>query len=439
MPEWPGHTPTPSNLQTAPELEPNPSGLKTAPAPPAPTPVRQRSSSRAWVWLAILAILGAGVWYYQSKDTLAGTAAKEAPAAAKKRDPGAVPVVAASARRGDIGVYITGLGSVTPIYTVTLKSRVDGQLMKIHYNEGDLVHENDLLLEIDPRPFEVQLEAAEGQMVRDQAGLENARVDLARYETLVKQNAIPEQQLATQRALVTQDEGIVKSDQAQIDTAKLSLTYCHIGAPITGRVGLRLVDPGNIVHAADTNGLLVITQVDPISVIFTVAEDDLPVVLRKIAAGEHLRADAWDRDDSNRIGSGRLATVDNQIDPTTGSLRLRALFENKNNLLFPNQFVNVRLLVQQKSGVTLAPSAVIQRGADSTYVYVVKDDRTVTIRQVGLGTTDGSETEFTSGVAPGDMLVMTGVDKLQEGTRVAVEMLGQHGGAGPAGSRGGGK
>ena len=420
MPEWSGHTSTPSNL-------------KTAPAPPAAPPVRQRRSSRGWWWLAILATAGAGAWYYQSQGAPAGAAVKEPPVAGKKRDSGVVPVVAARSHRGDIGVYITGLGSVTPIYTVTIRSRVDGQLMKIHYNEGDLVHEGDLLLEIDPRPFEVQLEAAEGQMVRDRASLENARVDLARYETLVKQNAIPEQQLATQKALVVQDEGIVKSDQAQINTAKLNLAYCRIATPITGRVGLRLVDPGNIVHASDSNGLVVITQVDPISVIFTVAEDELPVVLRKIGAGDHLPVDVWDRDNTDHIGAGRLATVDNQIDPTTGSLRLRALFDNRNNLMFPNQFVNVRLLVQQKSGVTLAPSAVIQRGVDSTYVYVVKDDRTVTIRQVVVGTTDGSETEITSGIAAGDVLVMIGVDKLQEGTRVTVEMMGEHPAGGPVG------
>jgi multidrug efflux system membrane fusion protein len=221
---------------------------------------------------------------------------------------------------------------------------------------------------------------------------------------------------------VTQQQGIVKSDQAQIDSAKLSLVYCKITAPISGRVGLRLVDPGNIVHAADTNGLLVITQVDPISVIFTLAEDDLPVVLRKLAAGQHLRADVWDRDDQIRIGSGELSTVDNQIDPTTGSLRLRANFDNKNNLLFPNQFVNVRLLVQQKAGVTLVPNAVIQRSSTSTYVFLVKADKSITVRQVAVGTAEGNETEVTSGVAPGDVLVMTGVDKLEEGSKVAVEM-----------------
>jgi multidrug efflux system membrane fusion protein len=433
MPERSGHGQIPAKVETAPEVEPNPFGLEQ-PAPAAKPPQR-RSSSRAWVWLLVLAVACAAGWYYWSKNTASAGPGSTAAAKGGKRGAFAVPVVAAKARRGDIGVYITGLGSVTPIYTVTIKSRVDGQLMKLHYNEGDLVHEGDLLLEIDPRPSQVQLEQAEGQMIRDQANLANARVDMDRYRKLVAQNAVPEQQLATQRALVTQDEGIVKSDQAQIDNAKLNLVYCNITAPITGRVGLRLVDPGNIVHAADTNGLLVITQIDPISVIFTVAEDDLPVVLRKVAAREYLRADAWDRDDQNKIGSGRLATVDNQIDPTTGSLRLRAVFENKNSLLFPNQFVNVRLLVQQKSAVTLVPNAVIQRSTNSTYVYLVKPDQTVTVRQTVLGTSEGNETEVTSGIAPGDVLVMTGVDKLQEGTKVAVEMADEQAGAAAGGKK----
>jgi multidrug efflux system membrane fusion protein len=331
-------------------------------------------------------------------------------------------VVAAKARKGDVGVYITGLGSVTPIYTVTVKSRVDGQLMKVHYHEGDMVHEGDLLVEIDPRPFQVQLEQAEGQLTRDQAMLDNARVDLDRYQKLLAQNAVPEQQLATQKATVAQMEGVVKTDQGQINSAKLNLTYCSIRAPFTGRAGLRLVDPGNIVHATDTNGLVVITQVQPISVIFTVAEDDLPVVLRKLAAGQHLRADAYDRANTARIGTGTLATVDNQIDPTTGSLRLRANFDNSANRFFPNQFVNVRLLVEEKRGVTLVPSAVIQRTTRTTYAYVVKDDRTVTVRQITEGVTDGANTEITSGIAPGDVVVMTGVDKLTEGTRVTVQL-----------------
>ncbi len=426
--------------QTAPELEPNPSGLqKDAPVAPAAKPPGKHSSWRA-AWLIVVGLLGAGGWYLWSNGKLAAlTAATASPPKAPKKGPGAIPVVAARAHRGDLGVYITGLGSVTPIYTVTIKSRVDGQLMKIHYNEGDMVHGGDLLAEIDPRPYAATLEQAEGAMVRDQANLANARVDLARYTTLLAQNAIPEQQLATQKAIVSQDEGIVKNDQGQIDAAKVNLVYCNITAPITGRVGLRLVDPGNIVHAADPGGLVVITQIDPISVIFTLAEDDLPVVLRKLAAGEHLRAEVWDRDNQAQIASGELATVDNQIDPTTGSLRLRANFDNKNGLLFPNQFVNVRLLVQQKSGVTLVPNAVIQRSSVATYVYVVKPDDTVAVHQVTLGTTEGSETEITSGVKPGDVLVMTGVDKLQEGTKVTVEMTGDEAGGRRDGAKPGGR
>ena len=419
--------------QTSPELEPRPTALKHAPAAPAPAVSGQsHKARRTRVWLLVLALLCGGGWYYWSKSAPASTAAPAVSGADQRKGFGSVPVIAAKARRGNIGVYITGLGSVTPIYTVTLKSRVDGQLMQVHYKEGDMVHQGDLLLEIDPRPYEVQLEQAEGQMARDKANLENARVDLARYTTLVAQDAVPEQQLATQKALVAQGEGIVKADQSQIDSAKLNLTYSKISAPITGRVGLRLVDPGNIVHATDANGLLVITQIDPISVIFTVAEDDLPVVLRKFAAGEHLHAEAYDRDNRARIGSGTLETVDNQIDPTTGSLRLRANFDNKNSLLFPNQFVNIRLLVEQKAGVTLVPNAVIQRSR-TAYVYLVKEDKTVTVREVAVGTSEGNETQITSGVEPGDILVMTGVDKLQEGTRVTLEMANDQ----PAGRSGG--
>jgi len=387
------------------------------------------------LWLPILALLGVGGWYLWSKGAPAATPPNSAGSKGGKKGAGAIPVVAAKARRGNIGIYITGLGSVMPIYTDIVKSRVDGELMSVHYHEGDMVQQGDLLVEIDPRPYEVQLEQAEGQMARDQANLENAKVDLDRYQKLLAQNAIPEQQLATQRALVRQDEGIVKSDQGQIDSARLNLTYSKITARITGRVGLRLVDPGNIVHANDTNGLLVITQIDPISVIFTVAEDDLPVVLRKLAAGQHLHADALGRDNQTQIGAGTLSTVDNQIDPTTGSLRLRAVFDNKNNLLFPNQFVNVRLLVEEETGVTLVNSAVIQR-SNTTYVYLVNPDNTVSVRQIATGTTEGNDTQITSGVNPGDVLVMTGVDKLQEGTKVTVQMDDQSGGAGRAGGTG---
>jgi multidrug efflux system membrane fusion protein len=404
-------------------------------APAAAPPTKRRTSGMRWLWLPVLAVLGAGAWYLWPKAGAATAGATGVSSkGGKKGGSGAVPVVAIKARKGDIGVYITGLGSVVPINTVTVKSRVDGQLMKVHYHEGDLVKEGDLLVEIDARPYQVQLEQAEGQLARDQATLDNARVDLERYQNLLAQNAVPEQQVATQKATVAQAGGVVKTDQGQIDSAKLNLVYCSIRAPITGRVGLRLVDAGNIVHAADANGLVVITQIQPISVIFTVAEDDLPVVLRKLAAGEHLRAEVYDRANTSKIGNGTLVTVDNQIDPTTGSLRLRADFDNSANQLFPNQFVNVRLLVEEKRGATLISRAVIQRTTSTTYVYVVKTDRTVTVRPITEGVTEGDSTEVASGVAPGDVLVMTGVDKLQEGTQVSVQMTGEE-----AAGRSGGK
>jgi multidrug efflux system membrane fusion protein len=406
---------------------------------PAASPVtqspKQRPSGRRWLWLPVLVVLGVGAWYLWPKAGAMLTPTPPADAkGGKKGGAAVVPVVAAKAWKGDIGVYITAISSVTPIYTVTIKSRVDGQLMSVHFKEGDLVHAGDLLVEIDPRPYQATLDQAEGQLVRDQAILANANVDLDRYTKLLAQNAIPEQQLATQKAIVAQYEGVVKTDQAMIESAKVNLEYCHITAPITGRIGLRLVDPGNIVHASDNNGLLVITQIQPISVIFTVAEDELPSVLRKLAAGEHLRADAYDRGDDARIATGTLATVDNQIDPTTGTLRLRANFDNSDNQLFPNQFVNIHLLLEEKHGVTLAPTAVIQRTTNSNYVYLVKDDNTVTVRQIAKGVEEGENTEVTSGVSPGDTLVMTGVDKLTEGTRVSVQLAG-----GQAGSKSGGK
>jgi multidrug efflux system membrane fusion protein len=333
-------------------------------------------------------------------------------------------VVAARARKSDIGVYLPCLGAVTPIYTVIVKSRVDGQLMQVNYKEGDLVHQGDPLAEIDTRPYQVQLTQAEGQLIKDQALLDNARIDLARYQTLLTQNAVPEQQLATQKALVAQYEGAIKTDQGQVDSAQLNLVYCHITAPIAGRVGLRLVDPGNIVHASDTNGLLVITQIQPMSVIFTIAEDHVAEILERMRAGQRLRVDAYDRDKQTKLAQGWLTNIDNQIDQTTGTLKLRATFNNNDYALFPNQFVNARLLVEEKHGVTVVPTAVIQRNAQTTYVYFVKPDSTVTVRPVTLGTTEGEEAEISSGLSPGDVVVMTGVDKLQEGSKVSAQVEG---------------
>jgi multidrug efflux system membrane fusion protein len=294
--------------------------------------------------------------------------------------------------------------------------------MNIRYREGETVHKGDLLAEIDDGPYQAALTQAEGQLIKDQAALENARIDLARYQQLVPQKAIPEQQLATQQATVHQDEGVVKLDEGQIEGAKVNLAYCKITAPLTGRIGLRLVDLGNIVHAADTNGLVVITQMDPISAIFTISEDQLQVVLKKMAAGQTLEVDAYDRDAKTKLAQGSLTTLDNQIDPTTGTLKLRATFENAKGTLFPNQFVNARLLVQEKQGVTLAPTAAVQRNSQATYVYVVKADSTVTVRPITIGATESDDSEVTSGLMPGEVVVMTGVDKLQEGSKVNAQI-----------------
>jgi membrane fusion protein, multidrug efflux system len=404
-----------------------PSVIEDVPSPPRDIPPRTpRASRRGWLWILAVVAVGVGLYFLWPKSSgeKAGTAPSST-AAGRPRGLGVIPVVAAKATKGAIGVYLTGLGAVTPIYTVTVRSRVDGQLMKVLYREGDIVHQGDLLVQIDPRPYEVQLTQAEGQLLKDQAALNNARIDLERYQTLLTHNAVPEQQLATQKATVLQDEGTVKADQGLIDSAKLNLVYCRITAPITGRVGLRLVDPGNIVHASDTNGLMVITQIQPISVIFTIAEDQVPVVSGKMRAGQRLRVETYDRDMKAKLAEGSLTTLDNQIDQATGTLRLRATFANTNEALFPNQFVNARLLVAQKQGVTLVPTATVQRNSQTTYVYVVNSNSTVNIRNITTGTTEGDQTEITSGLAPGDVVVMTGVDKLQEGSKVNAHFDGQ--------------
>jgi multidrug efflux system membrane fusion protein len=362
-----------------------------------------------------------GVSGYVWSRVAAAKAASAAKAAAAKGPP-PIPVVAAIARKGDIGVYYSGLGAVTPLATVTVRSRVDGQLMNVRYREGDTVQKGDLLVEIDDGPYQAALTQAEGQHIRDQAALDNARIDLVRYQQLVPLRAAPEQQLATQQATVHQDEGVVKLDEGQIQSARVNLAYCKIAAPVTGRIGLRLVDPGNIVLASDAAGLVVITQMNPISAIFTISEDQLQVVLKKMAAGQTLEVDAYSRDSNTKLAQGSLTTLDNQIDPTTGTLKLRATFANSSGTLFPNQFVNARLLVQEKRGVTLAPTAAVQRNSQATYVYVVKPNSTVTVRSITVGTTEGNDSEVTSGLAPGEVLVLTGVDKLQEGTKVTAQI-----------------
>ncbi|HUA82683.1 MAG TPA: MdtA/MuxA family multidrug efflux RND transporter periplasmic adaptor subunit [Bryobacteraceae bacterium] len=419
-----------------------PSDLKpAAPVTPKQAPKQPPKSSRGrWVgWVILLAAAAAAYHYWpQIKQFTAAPAPAAGGGKGKGKGGGVTPVVAARVRKGDINLYDTGLGAVTPIYTVTVKSRVDGQLMKVNFKEGQLVHQGESLIEIDPRPYQAALDQAEGQLVHDQALLKNAHVDLDRYTVLLKQEAIPEQTYATQQALVTQYDGNIKMDQAAIEAAKVNLVYCHIGAPITGVVGLRLVDPGNIVHATDTNGMVVITQVDPISVIFTIPEDQLPAVLEKFHAGQTLAVEAWDRDLKTKLAQGTLATIDNQIDPTTGTLRLRADFDNKSNKLFPSQFVNARLLVQRKHNVTLVDDAAIQRNSQNTYVWLIKPDNTVTIRQVTTGASESGLTEIVSGLDAGDETVMVGVDKLQEGSRVSAQVAGEkpQAGSGKGGKKG---
>ena len=396
--------------------------------PVAPKTEPKKSSPLAGLFAGLVIILlvaGAAVYYFQpfsqpKSDTATATGSKGKHGGAADK----VRVVGATATKGDIGVYLTSLGSVTPLNTVTVKSRVDGQLMKVLFAEGQMVKEGDLLVQIDDRAYKAQVAQFTAQKEHDQALLDNAKIDLDRYQTLWKQDSIPQQQLATQAALVKQDQGTVDSDQAQIDTAQINVAYCMITAPISGRVGLRLVDQGNQVHASDSNGLLVITQIQPIAVLFTIPEDALQPVITKLNAGQQLAVEAYDRDMKQKLATGTLLTADNQIDQTTGTLKLKALFPNEDNALFPNQFVNTRLLVEMKQGVILIPIAAIQHGTQGTFVYVVDttttDSASVTMEKVEVGTIEGGKAEIVSGLEEGNTVVIDGVDKLQNGSKVVL-------------------
>ena len=362
--------------------------------------------------LLILVVTGAAVgWWFYGRQPAPQPTRQNAFAAA-------MPVVVAPAVAGDIDITLNALGTVTSLATVTIRSQISGQFIRVAYQEGQMIKKGDLVAEIDSRPYELALAQAQGALERDQALLQTAELDLKRYQDLAKTNAIPRQQLDTQVSLVAQNKGLVISDQAQIDAQKLNIAYCHIIAPITGRAGLRLVDPGNYVTAGDATGIVVLTQLQPISVIFTVAEDNLPQIVKRLRAGATLPVTAFDRSGANKLAIGELKTLDNQIDTTTGTLKLRAEFANEDDGLFPNQFVNIQLLVDTLHGATIVPTSAIQRGAPGTFVYLVNADDTVTVKPVTLGTASAERVAVQSGLAPGDRVVIDGVDKLRNGAKV---------------------
>ena len=336
---------------------------------------------------------------------------------AQAAGPRTVSVAVAQVQRQDVPVYLSGLGSVTAFNTANIKSRVDGQIMKVNVREGQNVNEGDLLIEVDSRPFQVQMQQMQAQLFRDQAQLRDARLNLERYTSLIPSGSIAQQQVDTQRALVDQLEGTVRTDQAQVENAKLQIVYCHITAPFSGRIGLRQVDPGNIVHASDANPMLILTQLHPIAVIFTLPEDLLPKVMQHMKQGT-LEVDAFSRDDQTRLATGKLLTIDNQIDPATGTAKLKAVFDNKDNQLWPNQFVNADLLLETRKNSTVIPTAAVLRGPQGTFVYAVNADKTVQDHPVTVSLTQGDTTVITSGLSPGDMVVTDGQDKLQRGSRI---------------------
>jgi membrane fusion protein, multidrug efflux system len=402
---------------------PAPDAKKPAFPDSASSGARSTGRGNWWIWVLVLVVAALGWWYFRSRAAQSSTSAGASEATssgARGGQPGnlAVPVVVATAQKGDLPVYFGGLGTVTAFNTVTVRSRVDGQIVKINFTEGQNVKQGDALIEIDPRPFQVQLEQMQGQLAKDQAQLRDVQIDYERYQLLYKEGVIPKQQVDTQQAQVGQYQGAIQADQAQIDNAKLQIVYSHITAPISGRVGLRLVDIGNIVHATDTNGLLVITQLQPIAVIFTLPQDQLPQVMAKMHSGKPLAVEAFDRDNTDKIASGKLLTIDNQIDTTTGTYKLKSVFDNSKNELFPNQFVNVHLLVDTKKNVILVPITAVLRGPQGTYVFAVDKDNTVKVKPITIAQSTGSTSGVTSGLGDGDVVVVDGQDKLRDGSKV---------------------
>ncbi len=392
-------------------------------SPSSPSPPHPASSGRRRFWTIgaalLLIILGATFLLSRQQSSKKGAASSDTKAGRGRGAGGAVSVGVAQVTTGDLGVYINALGTVTPVYTVTLTSRVAGQLEQVRFKEGQMVHKGELLAVVDPRPYQAVLTQAQGQLARDQAVLKNAYIDLDRYKMIFAQKAIPEQTLATQQAAVEQDQGTVKVDQGNLDAAQVNVDYSRITSPIDGRVGLRLVDPGNIVQANGTAGLATITQLQPITVIFTMAEDYISEVTGQLRAGRVLRVDALDRSDQNVLAHGTVLTVDNAIDVTTGTVKVRAAYPNKDLRLFPNEFVNARLLVKTLKSVNLIPTAAIQRNNEIAFVYVVTPENTVQSRNITIATTDGLRAAVT-GVKAGEKLVIDGFDRLQDGVKVVI-------------------
>jgi multidrug efflux system membrane fusion protein len=382
-----------------------------------PIDVVSKPSRRSWLWrllwvLLVLAMIGVAVWYYPRPASEPKTGGRQLG--------GPAPVAVGTVQKGDMPVTLTGLGTITPLATVTVKTQINGYLTEVAFREGQMVKKGDFLAQIDPRPYQVALEQAEGQLAKDQALLRNAQLDLQRYNTLVAQNSIARQTRDTQVSLVAQYQAAIKTDQAQVDAQKLNLIYCHIISPVTGRVGLRQVDQGNYVQTSDPNGIVVITQLQPISAIFTLPEDNLPAVMKQVHAGAALSVTAYERTGTTALGRGRLETVDNQIDTTTGTVKLRAIFDNEQEILFPNQFVNIQLLVDTLHDSDIVPRAAIQHGAPGAFVYVVKPDQTVAVQKVKVGPADGQNIAVLDGLQPGEKVVIDGSDRLREGAKVTV-------------------
>lgn len=384
---------------------------QTRPDPPA----RQRSAIWAWlIWLLVLGGIGYGGWYWLQNrpvpEAAAGRFGRGTP----------MPVSAATVQRADLPITIAALGTVTPAQMVTIRPQVSGRLTRIGFQEGQMVKEGDFLAEIDPRGYQAALEQAEGQLQRDQAQLRNAEIDLARYRTLVQQDSIARQQRDNQEALVRQYQGTVRTDQALVDSARVNLSYTRITAPLSGRVGLRLIDQGNFVQAGDATGIVVITQVQPIVVTFAVPEDNVPAIVRQLRAGATLPVTVYDRSRTTVLGKGQLLSMDNQIDTSTGTVKIKAQFDNADEMLFPNQFVNVELLVDTLRDRPVLPAAAIQRGAPGTFVYVINADSTVSAKPVKLGRAEGERVMIESGLDVGTRVVADGADRVRDGGKVVV-------------------